>query len=72
MSGHPVYGRHSPLSQLHCHSEQYLRKTCLVLLLIVLAFPASVQQRKALKTQPHCAQQPDYAYHANQKYTGSP
>ena len=35
-----------------------------------LAFPASVQQRKALKTQPHCAQLPNYAYHAYQKYTG--
>ena len=28
---------------------------------LCLAFPASVQQGKALKTQPRCAQQPNYA-----------
>ena len=37
-----------------------------------VAFPACVQQRKALKTQPRCAQQPGYAYHAYRKYTGIP
>ena len=39
---------------------------------LCLAFPASVQQGKALKMQPRCAQQPNYAYHTYQKYTGSP
>ena len=38
----------------------------LALLFVVLAFPASVQQRKALKMQPRCAQQPDCAYHTYQ------
>ena len=27
-SGHPVYGRHSPWSRLHRHSEWYLRNPC--------------------------------------------
>jgi len=43
----------------------------LVLLFIVLAFPASIWQRKALKMQPRCAQQPDCTYHAYRKYTGN-
>ena len=34
--------------------------------------PASVQQRKARKTQPRCTQQLNYTYHAYRKYTGSP
>ena len=38
---------------------------------LCVAFSASVQQRKGLKSQPHCGQQPDYAYHAYWKYTGS-
>ena len=57
--GGRTFERKAPFATTSCKKGgwAYFREVTVVL----VTFPASVQQRKALKTQPRCTQQPDYA-----------
>ena len=48
-------------NMLCCIAQLNIRLVLLLAVLTCLAFLANLQQSKSLKTQPRCAQQPDYA-----------